>query len=205
MPGDRKDEWMLEIARGDQLGEAYRHRIAEVLVTGFAEDFSYFSTDPGTLADLFEHLIVLERFYVVLLDGEPAAIASLTTHDEQCFRPRWHEFRRHLGLLRGLVAYVVVRTQFLGSYDGAKDGLAEIGFVATAPAHQGRGLGTALLEHLLALPDYREYVLEEIKDTNAAALALYAKLGFTVYKRRPERFAKRAGFSEYLSMKLVQG
>jgi ribosomal protein S18 acetylase RimI-like enzyme len=195
---------MLEIARGDRLGESYRHRIAEVLVNGFAEDFSFFSTDPNTLADLFEHLILPERFYVVLVDGEPAAVASLTTGDEQCFRPRWREFCRTLGPLRGLVAYLVVRTQFLGVYEGAKDGLAEIGFVATAPAHQGHGLGTALLTHLLALPEYREYVLEEIKDTNAAALGLYAKLGFTVYKRRPERFAKRAGFSEYLSMKLVQ-
>jgi ribosomal protein S18 acetylase RimI-like enzyme len=196
---------MLEIARGDQLGEAYRHRIAEVLVNGFAEDFSYLSTDPGRLAGLFEHLILLERFYVVLLDGEPAAVASLTTGDEQCFQPRWREFRRHLGLYRGLVAYVVVRTQFLGVYEGAKDGLAEIGFVATAAAQRGRGLGTALLTHLLALPDYREYVLEEIKNTNAPALGLYTKLGFAVYKRRPERFAKRAGFSEYVSMKLVQG
>jgi ribosomal protein S18 acetylase RimI-like enzyme len=195
---------MPEVVRADQLGDAYRHHIAEVLVNGFAEDFSFFSSDPRKLADLFEHLILLDRFYVVLLDGEPAAVASLTTLDEQCFAPSWREFRRHLGLLRGPVAYAVVRTQFLGVYEGAREGLAEIGFVATRAAHQGRGLGTALLTHLLALPEYREYVIEEIKDTNAAALALYTKLGFAVYKRRPERFAKRAGFTQYLSMRLEQ-
>jgi ribosomal protein S18 acetylase RimI-like enzyme len=56
----------------------------------------------------------------------------------------------------------------------------------------------------LALPEYREYVLEDIKDTNEPALGLYAKLGFTVYKRRKVRFARRAGFTELVSMKLVQ-
>jgi ribosomal protein S18 acetylase RimI-like enzyme len=195
---------MIRVARGDELGESYRRRISDVLVQGFAEDFSFFSADPVRLADLFEHMILLDRFYVAVIDGEPAAVASLTTKDEQCFAPRWREFRRHLGLWRGLVAYFVVRTQFMAVYDGAREGLAEVGFVATAPDHQGQGVGTALLTHLLGLPAFREYVVEEIKDTNAAALGLYAKLGFTEYKRRPERFAKRAGFSEYISMRLVQ-
>jgi ribosomal protein S18 acetylase RimI-like enzyme len=195
---------MIRVARADELGESYRRRISDVLVQGFAEDFSFFSADPVRLADLFEHMILLDRFYVAVIDGEPAAVASLTTKDEQCFAPRWREFRRHLGLWRGLVAYFVVRTQFMAVYDGAREGLAEVGFVATAPDHQGQGVGTALLTHLLGLPAFREYVVEEIKDTNAAALGLYAKLGFTEYKRRPERFAKRAGFSEYISMRLVQ-
>ena len=88
--------------------------------------------------------------------------------------------------------------------DGAQPGLAEIGFVATEPAYQGRGVATALLRHLLELPGYREYTLEDIKDTNATALHVYAKLGFTVYKRRKVRFARRVGFTELVSMKLVQ-
>jgi len=47
-------------------------------------------------------------------------------------------------------------------------------------------------------------VLEDIKDTNAAALGLYAALGLTVYRRRGVRFARRAGFTELVSMRLVQ-
>ena len=101
------------------------------------------------------------------------------------------------GGARGLLGYVVIRNWFMRSSDAARPGLAEIGFVATEPAYQGRGVATALLRHLLAQPGHREYVLEDIKDTNAPALDLYAKLGFTVYKRRKVRFARRVGFTSW--------
>jgi ribosomal protein S18 acetylase RimI-like enzyme len=73
----------------------------------------------------------------------------------------------------------VTRSQFLGGLPDAQEGLAEIGFVTTHPTYQGRGVATALMQHLLALPGYEEYVLRDIKDTNTPALKLYAKLGFT--------------------------
>jgi ribosomal protein S18 acetylase RimI-like enzyme len=197
-------ETMVTVERGDRLGDGYRRRIAEVYVRSFAQDFIAFSRDTGKLADAFEHMLLLDRFYIALVEGEPAGLASLTEGDQTLFAPRWPEIRRHLGPARGLLGYVVIRRWFMRASDGARPGLAEIGFVATEPSHQGRGVATALLRHLLARPEYREYVLEDIKDTNASALGLYAKLGFTVYKRRKVRFARRAGFTELVSMKLVQ-
>ncbi|GAA2029310.1 GNAT family N-acetyltransferase [Polymorphospora rubra] len=195
---------MTDVVRADRLGEAYRRPITEVLVGGFADDFAYFSSDPAKVADAFAHMILLDRFHVALVDGAPAAVASLTTGEQECFAPRSREFRSHLGPVHGTISHLVVRSQFMGAPDGAGDDLTEIGFVTTAPAHQGRGVATALLTHLLALPGHRVYVLRDIKDTNAAALGLYRKLGFTPYRRRPVRFARRAGFSEYVSMKLEQ-
>ena len=195
---------MVVVERGDVLGEDYRRRITEVYVRSFAEDFVAFSRDTEKLADAFEHMLLLDRFYVALVDGEPAGIASLTEGDQVLFAPRWREILRHLGPVRGLLCSVVVRMWFMGPYEGARPGLAEIGFVATEPAYQGRGVATALLRSLLALPAYREYVLEDIKDTNVAALSVYTKLGFTVYRRRTMRSGRRAGFTELLSMRLVQ-
>jgi ribosomal protein S18 acetylase RimI-like enzyme len=71
----------------------------------------------------------------------------------------------------------------------------------TAPRHQGQGVATALMRRLLELPS-DEFVLRDIKDTNVPALGLYTKLGFTEVQRRRVRFAKRAGFTAYVSMGL---
>ena len=191
----------ITVERGDTLGEAYRRRITEVLVQGFAEDFEFFSKDPRVLADAFPHMILLDRFFMALVDGEPAAIASVTEGQQECFDPDRREIQRTLGGLRGLVCSFIVRSQFLGAYEGARPGLAEIGFVTTAPQHQGKGVATALMRHLLQLP-YDEFVLRDIKDTNAPALGLYRKFGFTESSSRRVRFAGRAGFSAYVSMSL---
>jgi ribosomal protein S18 acetylase RimI-like enzyme len=171
-------ETMVVVKRGDELGEGYRRRITEVYVRSFAEDFVAFSSDTGKLANAFEHMLLLERFYIALVDGKPAGLASLTEGEQTLFAPRWREIRCHLGLARGLLCYVVIRSWFMCAFDGARPGLAEIGFVATEPAYQGRGVATALLRHLLAQPEYLEYVLEDIQDTNASALGLglYSKL-----------------------------
>jgi ribosomal protein S18 acetylase RimI-like enzyme len=195
---------MVLVKRADQLGEGYRRRVTEVYVRSFAADFVAFSRDTDKLADAFEHMLVLERFYIALVDGQPAGLASLTEGAQTLFAPRWQEIRHHLGLVRGLLTYVVIRHWFMRPSESARPGLGEIGFVATEPAYQRRGVAIALLRHLLADPRYQAYVLEDIKDTNTAALGLYAKLGFTEYKRRKVRFARRAGFSELVSMKLTQ-
>lgn len=192
---------MIEITRADELGEGYRRRITEVLVRGFAEDFAFFSKDPQKLADAFEHMILLDRFHVALVDGEPAAVAVVTEGAQECFAPDRRELQRVLGRLHGAIAHRVIRSQFMGADDEAREGLAEIGFVTTAPEYQGKGVATALMRRLLELP-YDEFVLRDIKDTNVPALALYAKLGFTESRRRVVRFAKRAGFSAYVSMGL---
>lgn len=192
---------MIEVKRADELEAGLRESLTAVLVNGFAEDFSYFSKDPSVLARAFGHMLIPERFYVALLGGRPAAVACLTEADQECFAPQRKEFQRVLGVWHGLVSLAIVRSQFLGAYHGARPGLAEIGFVTTAPEYQGQGVATALMRHLLQLP-YDEFVLRDIKDTNTAALSLYRKLGFCESSTRPVRFAKRAGFSCYVSMSL---
>jgi ribosomal protein S18 acetylase RimI-like enzyme len=189
----------IDVARADELGEGYRHRIAEVLVQGFAEDLAFFSKDPGVLADAFASMLILERFHVALVDGEPAAVAVVTEGEQECFEPDRRELQRVLGPIHGMISYRIIQSQFMGAYNGARVGLTEIAFVTTAPQHQGHGVATALMRRLLELPS-DEFVLRDIKDTNAPALGLYAKLGFTETQRRSMKFAKRAGFSAYVSM-----
>lgn len=194
----------IEIMRADQLGEEYRHRIADVLVRGFAEDFVFFSKDVAVLADAFASMLILERFHVALVESEPAAVAVVTEGRQECFEPDRRKLQRVLGTVHGMISDRVIRSQFMGTYSDAREGLTEIAFVTTAPRFQGKGVATALMRHVLELPS-DEFILRDIKDTNIPALRLYAKLGFTEVARRRIRYAKRAGFSAYISMGLARG
>lgn len=103
----------IEFDRADRLGERYRRRTAEVFVQGFDEDFSYFLRDPEVLADTFASMLLLERFHVARVDGEPAALASVTMGDQECFAPVRRSMQRSLGALHGLISHQIVRSQFL--------------------------------------------------------------------------------------------
>lgn len=193
----------IDVVRADELGEEYRHRVAEVLVRGFAEDFSFFSRDSDVLADTFAPMLILERFYVALVNGEPAAVAVVTEGQQECFQPDRRTLQHVLGIVHGLISYHIIRSQFMGAYDDARERLVEIAFVTTSPQHQGNGVATALMRRLMELPA-DEFVLRDIKDTNVPALRLYAKLGFAETQRRRIRFAKRADFTAYISMGLTR-
>lgn len=196
---------MIEIVSALTLDDRGRRQVVEVYADAFAPDFAYFSRDVGVLADAFAHMLVLDLFHVALVDGVPAGIAACTDGRQECVRPRGRELRRHFGLVKGTIAAAAFAREFRGGVPGIADGAASLEFVGTASAHRGKGVATALLAHLLALPRYREYVLEDIADTNAAALHVYAKLGFVEYRRRRVAHTRWTGINHYISMKLVQG
>lgn len=91
----------IEVVRADSLGERGRHAAATLFAHGFAQDFTAFSREPDRLAAAFEPIILAERFYLALRDGEPAGIATLTEPDQEVFDPRWAPLRQHLGPVRG--------------------------------------------------------------------------------------------------------
>ncbi|WP_017586783.1 GNAT family N-acetyltransferase [Nocardiopsis ganjiahuensis] len=195
---------MIEVKRGDELGEGYRRGIAEVFVEGFGDDLRYFAEDPAELAAAIDHMLVLERFHVALIDGRPAALASLTEGGQEAVDHDARTLRRHLGLVKGTIANRVFRTHFQGNSVEPEPGRVEIGFVASARRFRGQGAAKAVLNHLLALPEYDEYTLEDIKDTNEPALRLYERVGFHEYKRRRANHSRWSGFEAYVSMKLTQ-
>lgn len=195
---------MIEVRRGDDLGEGHRRGIAEVFVEGFGEDLEFFAKDPAKLAEAIEHMLVLERFHVALIDGQPAALASLTESTQEAIDHDARVLRKHLGLVRGTIADRVFRRHFQGNSPAPKPGRAEIGFVASARRFRGKGAAKAVLNHLLSLPGYDEYTLEDIKDTNEPALRLYERVGFHEYKRCSVSHSRWSGFHAYVSMKLTQ-
>ncbi|MFI6299371.1 GNAT family N-acetyltransferase [Nonomuraea sp. NPDC050790] len=195
---------MIEIARATDLGAAHRRAVAEIFVDGFGSDFAYFSKDPKKLADALQHALVLDVFHVALADGRPAAITACTDGRQLSFRHDKRELRRHLGFYKGTIADMAFKREFYTPLPYAKDRMASLEFVATGSKYRGRGVATALLKHLLGLPQYDEYVLAEISDINTPALRLYEKLGFREFTREKVNHTKRTGINYYISMRLVQ-
>lgn len=68
------------------------------------------------------------------------------------------------------------------------------------PTYQGRGLGGQLMDHLLELAmDYgASLALLEVRPSNAAALALYRRLGFDEIGIRPNYYPVRGGREDAL-------
>ena len=64
--------------------------------------------------------------------------------------------------------------------------------IATHPDYRRRGLGAAVVEALLCEARARElsFVTLEVRESNAAAIALYQKFGFVVVGRRPRFYTE---------------
>ena len=121
----------------------------------------------------------------------PAHLADIAAIEALCFHEPWSE--QALALLTGERAFglaaVGEETGEVLAYLGVLVALDEgqITNVATHPSWRRRGLADALLEALKKTAKERGLALLslEVRESNAAAIALYEKHGFFTAGRRP--------------------
>jgi len=197
----------MEIRRAADLGPRAREKIGEIFAEAFYGDLRLFSRDREKLARACAHMFSLGHFHAALIGGEIAGVAACLGADSYCVRFDRKALARHLGPARGLLA--AFGFSCLGRSpkyppEVKMDGkTASVEFVATAAAHRGKGVASAILAHLHSLPEYSAYVLE-VRDTNAAALALYEKLGYREIHRKKFRWARLADFGHFVYMKRLR-
>jgi ribosomal protein S18 acetylase RimI-like enzyme len=182
-----------------------RTQISNIFVDGFYnEGLHYFSKDKGKLARALAHMFLLDRFYVAEENGEILAIVGVTHKKPPPIQLNKKALVKELGFLRGRVAYWGLnRFTYNHAYPfEMSEDAASIEYVATAVAHRGKGVAFALLNHVMELLAYKEYILEVI-DTNPTAIRLYEKLGFAEFTRQPSPMPKKTGFNFYIYMKKV--
>ncbi|MCD7955314.1 MAG: ribosomal protein S18-alanine N-acetyltransferase [Lachnospiraceae bacterium] len=116
---------------------------------------------------------------------QPSDIPEVADIERECFSQPWSENSFRSGLEQEAYFYLVVRIKETGQiagYCGLLQSLddAVILNVAVRPELRGRGIGYAMLHCLMEKGEslgVRHFTLE-VRKSNAAALALYKKLGF---------------------------
>lgn len=159
--------------------------------------------EPGALRDAWAagHRFDVRRLNVLLLSGaglragaEDAAdpeIRELTAGDVPAMRelaertkpgpfgPRTIELGGYLGIRRGGTLVAMAGERF-SAPDGKGRGWTEVSAVATDPAARGQGLATRLIRAVAARIRARgDEVFLHVVDTNAGAVALYERIGFS--------------------------
>lgn len=172
--------------------------VARVFVEAYAADLASISRDQRRWAAALEPAFVPERFWVALDGGEVLGIAAVSHQSRRAMALDAGALRRHLGVVRGTVASLVMRRTFHRAVPyPATTGYVEC--VATATAARGRGVATTLMRHLETLP-YDELVLE-VTDANEGARRLYQRLGYEEIGRRRSRAPRLTGYREALVLR----
>lgn len=169
----------MEIKRASEMGQGIRHEISDIFTEGFRQWLVYFSKDTKKLSAAFAHMFLLEYFYVAVIDGKVAGIAACTNGKSPSIRLEKKELRKHLGWVKGTIAYIVLRKELEDHpYPfHLQNDTGSVEFVATGTTYRSKGVATTIIRTIIETAPYRDYVLE-VADTNTEAVKLYEKMGF---------------------------
>jgi len=186
-----------------ELDEGQRRQAVEIFAASFYEPLAFLSSEIEKIADTLEHAFIHNHFCAGLLEGNVVGIVACSTREERSHRFNRMELVRHLGPLRGTLAYMQLRKVYEKPLQ-LQPHQCCIEWVATDSAYRGKGISRRIQQYLLEELPYEEFVLQ-VMNTNYSAIRLYEKLGFTIYDRKPNRprglKAKSSDFSERIFMK----
>jgi ribosomal protein S18 acetylase RimI-like enzyme len=160
-----------------EFGNNTKMKISQVLLMDFFNGFIFFSKDKEKLIQAFCHMFNLEVFYVAVIDSEIAGIAACTDGKIPTVKLNSNQMKKHLGFFMGTIAYLILKREFETKKYPFKieKGMGMVEFVATSTKYRGKGVATAILNHIFASTPYTIYALE-VADTNTNAINLYEKL-----------------------------
>jgi ribosomal protein S18 acetylase RimI-like enzyme len=184
----------MEVKRAIEFDDSIREKICRIFVdVGFKNNLEYFSKSKNKLIKAFSHIFLLKYFFIAQTGNEIVGIAACVDNEHDCIKHNKNILKDHLGIIKGTFANIVFNicsVNFSPKYPiEPNEKTASIEYVAISSKHRKMGVGTALIEHILALSEYNNFILE-VEGTNINALKLYEKLGFKEIFRSKQIFPK---------------
>jgi len=190
----------LEIKRTIEFGNGIREKITELYIDGFFESgLKHFSKDKAKLREAYSSMLPLEYFYVAIIDNKVAGMAACLGRGNVCLNINIKKFIKHFGIFWGFLAYYTNK-QYIKNLPVHKmdNDTAVVEFVVTDEKYKGMGIASALINHIFALPEYKNFLIE-VADTNPRAFELYKKLGFKETHRK--KYMPGSGINYWIHMK----
>lgn len=191
------------VIRADKIDIEVRTQMAEIFSEGFTQWLIFFSDDKQKISKTFEHMFILENFYVAFMGNKVIGMAACTNIKSQSVKLNKKELFKNLGIIKGSIAWFTLRKRFNTEIPKNNLKTGSIEYVGIDPKYRGQGVGKRIINYIIENTPYREYIIEEVADTNIPAINLYKKIGFKEYKRKvlPSRTAKRIGINHLISFK----
>lgn len=120
------------------------------MAKGLYEWLKFFSSDTNQLSRAFEHVFILDKFYVATLEGKVVGIAGCTNGITPCMKLNYKELCKHLGVIKGVIATIILKKEFENhSYPFQIDAdCGSIEFVATHENYQGQGIALSITNEI---------------------------------------------------------
>lgn len=122
----------------------------------------------------------------VIATGDTLPFAS--SFDRDKFHDHW--FGPHTSFVAAMSSEVLAMYKVGANHPDLGSHIASATYVVS-PAYQGRGIGRALVTHSIAYARQRGFLglqFNYVVSTNAAAVGLYKKLGFSIVGTLPQAF-----------------
>lgn len=200
------EDYKFAVIRADKLDLDVRLQMSEIFAEGFTQWLVFFSKDKNIIAKAFAHMFVLDQFYVAVTDNKIAGMVACTDCRTLSVRLNKKELRKYLGFFKGSIAAIALKKEFERTFKNPPPETGSIEFVGTAVEFRGKRVATQIINYIISNTPYREYLIEEVADSNISAMNLYKKLGFKEYKRIPvpQKRAEKIGINNFIALKYIK-
>ena len=139
-------------------------------------------------------------FYVVIIDNKIVGITACTNGMAKATNHNRKELVKHFGFVKGTIINMIFNEEFKKPPIETGEKIGSIEFVAVLREYRRQGIANGLINEIIKMTEYNEYILE-VADTNYNALKLYEKIGFREFKRIEHKYKKQSGINYLIHMK----